>query len=426
MVRELSHLTKSAEPTVFHHMLATLAAENRLLRLYSQNVDGIDTRMTPLSTNTPLNAKGPWPRTIQLHGGLDKMVCSRCGQLEAFAGSLFEGPDPPPCNACAEEDIARTQFANKRSRGIGRMRPRMVLYNEHNPDDEAIGAVASADLRTRPDAVIVVGTSLKVPGVRRIAREMCAVARGRRDGFTAWINNEPEPVGPEFKDCWDIVVRGDCDEVARHVGLPKWDDRSSGAYSEVTDEQVKQAKQAGGVEVRVTVPRGILTPAGTPKHQSPAPLKGMAKLKQPQLGVRRPPATSSVQNSKGAAKSATTKKGPRKPQGRKPAPKGNARLNFAVTKGTLEVAGGKAEASKPLFPGLSPAKPSQAMRPVSPSAICNNTSLTSSKCEIPAASLYSKPQHQFSPEIPDTPPSEYGQTIVSSDSKPHNMAHLLN
>jgi len=37
----------------------------------------------------------------------------------------------------------------------------MVLYNEHNPDDESIGSCASHDMRMRPDAVIVAGTTLK-------------------------------------------------------------------------------------------------------------------------------------------------------------------------------------------------------------------------------------------------------------------------
>src|SRR5580700_2394404 len=81
MVRELSHLTRSAQPTLFHHMLATLAEEGRLMRLYTQNVDGIYTALEPLATTVPLNPKGPWPRTIQLHGGLEKMVCTKCGEL---------------------------------------------------------------------------------------------------------------------------------------------------------------------------------------------------------------------------------------------------------------------------------------------------------------------------------------------------------
>jgi len=174
MVSSMSRLTKDAKPTPFHHMLATIAKEDRLLRLYSQNVDGIDTSLEPLKTRTPLRKddEGKWPRTVQLHGGLDKMVCSKCHELSDFDADLFSGPTPPLCPRCEEINDLRTNFEGKRSHGIGRLRPRMVLYNEHNPDDEAIGSVTREDLRKRPDAVIVVGTTLKVPGVRRIVRDV--------------------------------------------------------------------------------------------------------------------------------------------------------------------------------------------------------------------------------------------------------------
>ena len=39
MVRSLSQKTKDAQPTPFHHLLATLAEQGRLHRLYTQNVE---------------------------------------------------------------------------------------------------------------------------------------------------------------------------------------------------------------------------------------------------------------------------------------------------------------------------------------------------------------------------------------------------
>ncbi|KAK0730487.1 DHS-like NAD/FAD-binding domain-containing protein [Lasiosphaeris hirsuta] len=256
MVRELAHMTSAASPTPFHHMLASIAEEGRLMRLYSQNIDSIDTQMPPLATKVPLNTKGPWPTTIQLHGGLEKMVCTKCGHLEAFNASLFEGPQPPPCEKCKEQDEVRTAFAGKRSHGIGRLRPRIVLYNEYNPDEEAIGMVSKADLRRVPDAVIVVGTSLKIPGVRRIVKEMCQLTRSRRDGITAWINLEPEPQGAEFKDCWDYVVQGKCDDIAELVNLPRWDQQDIGdreTYMVTGDEQKEKRYEASLARGKISV-----------------------------------------------------------------------------------------------------------------------------------------------------------------------------
>ncbi|KAF2401202.1 DHS-like NAD/FAD-binding domain-containing protein [Trichodelitschia bisporula] len=260
MVRNLAKATKEAKPTPFHHLLATLAAEGRLLRLYSQNVDGIDTGLEPLATQIPLPKKGPWPKTIQLHGGLDKMVCTKCHQVFPFQPDLFEGPVPPACMNCMETDDVRTKYAGKRSHGVGRLRPRMVLYNEHNPDDEAIGSVAKADLRTRPDALIVVGTTLKVPGIKRITKEMCAIVRDRRDGVTVWINNDPPPPSKDFE--WDLVVRGPCDAVASQAAMRRWNEK----FEEVTDEQLQKAREESkGFEVIVpTSPKKASLPAQEP------------------------------------------------------------------------------------------------------------------------------------------------------------------
>lgn len=260
MVSSMSRLTRDAKPTLFHHMLATIGKEDRLLRLYSQNVDGIDTALEPLKTVVPLRKgdDGKWPRTVQLHGGLDKMVCSKCNDLSDFDADLFAGPIPPTCPRCEEVNDIRTNHEGKRSHGIGRLRPRMVLYNEHNPDDEAIGSVTREDLRKRPDAVIVVGTTLKVPGVRRIVREMCGVVRDRRDGIAIWINNDLPPVAKELEDCFDIVVQGDCDEIATLAAMRKWDEPLAPEdFSEVSDED---AKLADRITASVWLPAKLPTP----------------------------------------------------------------------------------------------------------------------------------------------------------------------
>lgn len=270
MVRSLSSLASRAQPTAFHRLLARLSKEGRLLRLYTQNVDGIDTSLPPLATQVPLCHKAPWPKTIQLHGGLEKMVCQKCRHTSDFQPDLFQGPHPPLCPECAEKDSVRTMHAGKRSHGIGKLRPRIVLYNEHNPDEEAIGAVVTSDLRTRPDAVIVVGTSLKIPGVRRIVKEMCGVTRARKNGISMWINQESIPLGKDFEDCWDIVIKGDSDEVARRADFKEWDDDSLETIDECTSSDIERVKkQQGPIAVVVDSPikratmtsaSGIMTP----------------------------------------------------------------------------------------------------------------------------------------------------------------------
>lgn len=349
MVRTLSQLVSDAKPTLFHEMLATLASEGRLLRLYTQNVDGIDTSLPPLVTKVPLENKGPWPKTIQLHGSLEQMVCTKCNKLSPFQAALFSGPVPPLCTQCVENDQIRTDVAGKRSHGIGRLRPRMVLYNESNPDDEAIGAVVKADLLKRPDAVIVVGTSMEIPGVKRIVREMCGIVRDRRDGVAIWINRGPPPIGKDFEDCWDLVVAGDCDQVAQRANMRRWNDEGND-YKECTESEAERAKEKdSGIKVVVKPAKRSITPkmVGSPKQgNTPAmmtpgesPMSKATKLPKP---FNIPPLklsdTKANPQTKRLSKEAGKKKGVKntsisKTAGSKIAKTfDNSTLNFKVTK----------------------------------------------------------------------------------------------
>ncbi|KAL4774957.1 NAD-dependent protein deacetylase hst4 [Aspergillus nidulans var. acristatus] len=270
MVRSLSEEAEKSSPTAFHHMLARLGSDNRLTRLYTQNIDGIETSMPPLATQIPLNVKAPWPRTIQLHGSLEKMVCQKCRHMSTFDRVMFDRPDAPECPECVLTNQFRME-TGQRSHGIGKMRPRIVLYNEHNPDEEAITSVMNADIRSRPDALIVVGTSLKIPGVRRLVKSLCSVIRSRRNGVTMWINNEP-PSGKEFEDCFDLLVKGDCEEVARLAQLKRWDDDSKPIFDECQSADVERIKnEQGPLSVVITTPKkakvqtqtGMLTPSSS-------------------------------------------------------------------------------------------------------------------------------------------------------------------
>ena len=358
MVRELAHLTRNASPTPFHHLIASLAKEGRLLRLYSQNVDGLDTSMAPLATDVPLNTKGPWPKTIQLHGGLAKMVCSKCGEVTDFNGSLFEGPEPPPCKACEETDNVRTSHAGKRSHGIGRLRPRMVLYNEFNPDEEAITNVVKADLRARPDAVIVVGTSMKIPGVRNMVKDMCQVTRKRKDGLTAWINLESEPGGSDLRDCWDLVVQGKCDHIASLAALPHWDQNIEQGEEVILDDKQHEEALRTGCRIEVAIPHIAMEKGADIKEESRDSTPTEAKPKSIEKVQGIPTPTASPKMRSRTALPAAKSKGNQK-QSKLAFPGNDTNENTTATSRESVKRPKKAAPRKPKQPKKSaPAKPS--------------------------------------------------------------------
>ncbi|KXG46772.1 Sirtuin family [Penicillium griseofulvum] len=285
MVRSLSEEVANVKPTAFHQMLARLGIESRLKRLYTQNIDGIETSMEPLATEIPLNVKGSWPITIQLHGSIEKMVCQKCRYLDNFKPDMFMKADPPDCTECAENDGVR-QASGQRSHGIGRMRPRIVLYNEHNPDEEAITSVMNADIKSRPRVLIVAGTSLKIPGVRQLVKSLCTMIRSRKDGVTMFINNEP-PSGKEFDNCFDLIVKGSCDEVARQANLKPWESKDiTPRVYESSPSPIPQTFSSNDVSVVVTPkkrPRaetGLATPSAS-HDEKPAkkPASKVSKIK---------------------------------------------------------------------------------------------------------------------------------------------------
>ena len=53
----------------------------------------------------------------------------------------------------------------------------MVLYGEDNPDEDLITSRAQFDQKLCPDAVIIVGTRLKVLGARKLKESLSHAAR---------------------------------------------------------------------------------------------------------------------------------------------------------------------------------------------------------------------------------------------------------
>ncbi|BGP57553.1 hypothetical protein JCM8202_002274 [Rhodotorula sphaerocarpa] len=120
------------------------------------------------------------PRVIPLHGHLSTLSCSACKHSVDLAGQyvdLLSTGSAPVCPACLSVDQARSA-AGERSRGVGMMRPDVVLYGEEHKDGDRVGEITQRDLMgQRPDLLIVVGTTLKVKGTKRLVRELAKVIK---------------------------------------------------------------------------------------------------------------------------------------------------------------------------------------------------------------------------------------------------------
>ncbi|KAF9063051.1 DHS-like NAD/FAD-binding domain-containing protein [Rhodocollybia butyracea] len=206
MISRLSDLSQAAEPTPFHNLLSSLDTNGRLLRVYTQNIDALESK-SGLSFGVPefegkrskprnntfqeVGDPGPSttsnraPRCIPLHGTLQQVHCQICNHsfpLSDYLPSLVLGV-PPECPECAAMERTR-QLVGKRPRGVGKLRPSVVLYNEAHKDGEGVGEIVQKDLigtkgRSGADLLLVVGTSLRVPGTKRMVREFSKAVHSR-------------------------------------------------------------------------------------------------------------------------------------------------------------------------------------------------------------------------------------------------------
>ena len=128
-------------PTLTHRFFRALDAEGRLLRLYTQNIDGLDARA------------GVSPaRLVEAHGTLATASCLRCGR---------RFPSTQLRKAVAAREVARCPGA---SCG-GLLKPDAVFF--HEPLPAAFGDTLDADA-SAADLCVIVGSSMRVRPVADI------------------------------------------------------------------------------------------------------------------------------------------------------------------------------------------------------------------------------------------------------------------
>ncbi|TFL04173.1 DHS-like NAD/FAD-binding domain-containing protein [Pterulicium gracile] len=349
MIARLADLSVTASPSPFHQTLKLLDDRTRLLRVYTQNIDmlelksglsfgvpellrkpqarsrkkGIDFPRQDTQEGSPRKSTPPTfiPRCIPLHGTLDILHCtnSACKStfpLESHHDSFSRG-ELPLCAVCLDTESTR-ELVGKRPRGVGKLRPSIVLYNEDHNKAEDIGEATRRDLvgsssRSGPDLLLVVGTSLKVPGTKRIVREFSkSVRHNRANKQAAQIatplssprrtpageDQESTPINSiyvnldfpvptrEWRDVFDVWIQGDAQRFAALLN-DEMAQEPSGAKNQVPARQ-SSATNTPSHDRQVQVPKDA------PKRQQPrTPDSPSSHTKRRKLSCVHHPGTSS-------------------------------------------------------------------------------------------------------------------------------------
>ncbi|KAG6877868.1 hypothetical protein C0993_002869, partial [Termitomyces sp. T159_Od127] len=171
-ISKLKQSIDEATPSPTHRFIKTLDTKKKLLRSYTQNIDGLEERV-------------------------------------GLMGSSIEAR------------VARSARAIR----VGTLRPAIVLYDETHPLGDDIGAIQSADVTRKPDLLIIMGTSLKVHGLRKMVKEFAKTVHAY--GSSASSNVKPwqgkvifvnkTPPATEWNDIIDYHVEGDTDSWVEKV-----------------------------------------------------------------------------------------------------------------------------------------------------------------------------------------------------------------
>ncbi|QFZ28826.1 putative NAD-dependent histone deacetylase [Clavispora lusitaniae] len=219
-----------AKATETHRFIKTLKEKNKLLRCYTQNIDslektinlncGIDvSKFSEIGSTSGRSFRENWNSldVVQLHGNLHKLCCTQCFSRYDWTPQnqkMLENGQYPECENCHLKYQERLYSGKRLTGSIGILRPDIVLYGENHPQAEILARGLNIDIGMKCDCLLIMGTSLKVDGVKKLVKSLAKSIR-ERGGKVIFVNKTP--LSKQWANLVDFQVLGDCDAFVRRL-----------------------------------------------------------------------------------------------------------------------------------------------------------------------------------------------------------------
>ena len=223
---DIRNISKSEDlvQTDTHRFLQVLQWSGKLQRCYTQNLNGLEVR-----AGLSADMESEDCEVLQLHGNLDSFRCSYCRHLtswdDVYETALISG-GVVPCPNCASMLEERRTRGKRMNVHVGHLRPNIVLFHDiDDPWSEKKASIIDNDANSRPDVLLVIGTSLAIDGPRYELKNKLIPAIHRNSGKVIYVNNRPPPKA-FCKPVVDHIFEMDCDTWVRELAAHEpslWD-----------------------------------------------------------------------------------------------------------------------------------------------------------------------------------------------------------
>lgn len=202
-----------------HSFLHHFKNQSKTFRIYTQNIDSFEEKagLSVFDLNQKIQKKASGD-IVYLHGNLNLLSCSYCGNKELFDQDKvckWKNKEEIECNSCILRIIKHKNLYGtiKESKPrmkstVGFLNTQIIHYHQPHPSSHEIARIFNLDVKAC-NLFIVIGTSLRVHGIKSMVRMASKICRNN-GGFVLLVNRER--IEKNMESFFDGMWMGDIED----------------------------------------------------------------------------------------------------------------------------------------------------------------------------------------------------------------------